>query len=130
MDKRFSTPEKLEARLLSRRRITAGGCWEWTASRFPDGYGQVSYKDWPYRVHRVAAALWLGFREGLLKSTDGLTADMSIVLHTCDNPICFNPAHLRVGTMRENIEDRDAKGRHVKGWRRIRIEGHWRFVPQ
>jgi hypothetical protein len=33
------------------------------------------------------------------------------VLHRCDNRLCCNPAHLFVGTQRENIRDMMAKGR-------------------
>jgi hypothetical protein len=36
--------------------------------------------------------------------------DMS-VLHTCDNPICFNPAHLYLGTNDDNIEDKVTRER-------------------
>ena len=32
-------------------------------------------------------------------------------MHTCDNPECCNPAHLRIGTQRENIADMHTKGR-------------------
>lgn len=32
-------------------------------------------------------------------------------MHTCDNPPCCNPAHLRCGTQKENIEDKYTKGR-------------------
>src|SRR5581483_5338129 len=31
----------LSPRLRSKIRVAADGCWEWTASRRPDGYGQV-----------------------------------------------------------------------------------------
>ena len=34
-----------------------------------------------------------------------------IIMHTCDNPICVNPDHLRVGTQRQNVEDMIAKDR-------------------
>lgn len=42
---------------------------------------------------------------------NGPVPDDQVVMHTCDNPACVNPAHLRVGTQIENICDRDAKGR-------------------
>lgn len=33
------------------------------------------------------------------------------VMHTCDNPQCINPEHLRLGTNMDNILDKIAKGR-------------------
>lgn len=35
----------------------------------------------------------------------------AVVMHTCDVPACVNPAHLRVGSQRENIHDAIGKGR-------------------
>lgn len=37
-----------------------------------------------------------------------------IVLHTCDNPICCNPSHLRIGTHRDNSDDKVKKDRQAK----------------
>ena len=36
-----------------------------------------------------------------------------VILHTCDNPACFNPEHLLLGTIGDNNKDRDNKGRTV-----------------
>lgn len=34
-----------------------------------------------------------------------------VVMHTCDNPRCINPDHLRAGTQSENVQDMLRKGR-------------------
>ena len=41
-----------------------------------------------------------------------------VVMHTCDNPSCFNPNHLTVGTQSDNILDCIRKGRYRGGRKR------------
>lgn len=75
-------------------------CWEWTMSR-SNGYGQTSNYG---PAHRLAYEVFVGpIPEGLH------------ILHSCDNPPCCNPTHLRAGTSKENARDRIARGRNNGG---------------
>lgn len=85
-------------------------CWEWAGSRHYKGYGQVGYSGKMLKAHRVSYELATGRRP----------PDELVVMHTCDNPPCVNPSHLRLGTYSDNALDMFAKGRAV----RARGEGH------
>ena len=82
----------------------SGDCWLWKHSTFHNGYGQFKVQERNLRAHRVA---W--------EITHGGIPDGLFVLHSCDNPRCCNPAHLRLGTHRENMADMQRKGRAAAG---------------
>lgn len=75
-------------------------CWDWNASMFSDGYGQF----WWEGVNRHASrlAFMLAYKRH---------AGDKLVCHACDNPPCCNPAHLFLGTTRDNAADMVQKGR-------------------
>src|SRR5690242_6357246 len=76
-------------------------CWEWNGARSARGYGKKKIMFRDYTTHRLAYA-W---------ANGPIPAGM-LVMHTCDNPPCCNPRHLRLGTHLDNQRDKAAKGRH------------------
>lgn len=82
-----------------------GDCWPWTGAKTSKGYGAIQQcgKGSPMLLaHRASYE----FSAGPIES--GL-----YILHSCDNPGCVNPAHLRAGTQSENIAEAFAKGRKL-----------------
>jgi hypothetical protein len=88
-------------------RIDASGgplaCHEWQGSVNNSGYGIITIVGHNILAHRAMHAF----------STGDATSE--VVMHTCDNPRCCNPRHLRSGTHQENSDDKLAKGRWNKG---------------
>jgi hypothetical protein len=83
---------------------TEAECWDWTGARTNRGYGV--YAPLPgvlLRTHRVAYALH-----------NGSIDESLFVCHKCDNPSCCNPAHLFLGTPKDNVKDMISKGRGSK----------------
>lgn len=75
-------------------------CWEWIGAVSHSGYGVISFNGTNKGAHRVSYELCKGqIHEGMH------------VLHSCDNPKCVNPNHLRSGTPSENIQEAFDKGR-------------------
>lgn len=79
-------------------------CWEWHGYRQPSGYGR--FGSGRHRTRMMA------HRFALILSGRYPTEDRSFALHSCDNPACVNPSHLRWGSAAENTADMMARGRH------------------
>ena len=97
--------ERLKRRIKINQK---NGCWEWLGAKYSNGYGAITItvdgKPRAKLTHRISYEVFCGpIPEGLC------------VLHKCDNPKCINPAHLFVGTYKDNMQDAKAKGRVASG---------------
>jgi len=110
----------VEKLIALRRVVPETGCWEWTGVVLRNGYGATSYKGRHHMVHRVSAALYRGFDIDL----------PMFILHRCDNPPCFNPDHLFVGTPADNYVDSINKERQVTIGQKGQATWNGRFTPE
>lgn len=83
-----------------------GECWEWFANKNGAGYGLL----WDYeRRRKILAHRYSYERHHGVSLPAGIGV---VIMHTCDNPACVNPAHLVAGTIRANAKDMVQKGRN------------------
>lgn len=78
------------------------GCWIWIACKDKDGYGLVQDGRKVRRAHRVSYEMFVS------EDLEG-----KILLHSCDNPSCVNPSHLKAGSHSDNQRDASLKCRHA-----------------
>ncbi len=79
-------------------------CWFWLGSCSSNGYGRFMMRGLKnLTAHRASYMLF-----------KGEIPDDKCVCHSCDIKYCVNPDHLWLGTSKDNVRDRDDKGR--TGW--------------
>jgi hypothetical protein len=85
-----------------------GSCLVWTGALNDKdkskGYGVMKVHGRTRFVHQLAYELYKGD-----------IPSGKIVRHTCDNRLCCEPAHLILGTHKDNTSDMVARGRSAKG---------------
>jgi len=80
----------------------ADDCWPYIGHCNSFGYGLHQHNGKQIRAHRLA----------LYEKSGPAPTDKPFALHSCDNPPCCNPAHLRWGSQADNNADKLSRGRH------------------
>lgn len=104
MSRKYGPRKKQDLAARLWRRVAKGdGCWLWTGATFKaTGYGQIRVNGTSVTAHRVAYQVANG----------PITVGLS-VCHRCDVRLCCNPAHLFLGTAKDNAADMVQKGRYT-----------------
>jgi hypothetical protein len=87
-------------RILNKSYFSNNGCWIFNGTKNFSGYGRISFKGKPHRIHRLIYSM-----------INGEVSKKIEVCHKCDNTSCFNPDHLFSATHKENMIDMVNKGR-------------------
>ena len=84
--------------------MSISDCNLWLWGQDSSGYGVLRFNGKPERAHR---AIW--------RMYNGEIPNDLLVRHKCDNRLCTNLDHLELGTIQDNVNDREDRGRGSKG---------------
>lgn len=104
-------------------------CWPWLGYCHPGGgYGMF----WDRKRRRMVNAHRFSYElanDVCLFKPKGVFGAVDIVIcHSCDNPPCVNPAHLRADSQSANVKEAVEKGRWTA--KRGEANGNTRFPPE
>ena len=100
----------MKQRILSRVDIV-GECWIWNGAKKGSGlksYGHLTVGSRTDGSRKTVSAHRFSYEVFIGEIPDG-----HCVCHTCDTPSCVNPSHLFIGTIQDNVNDREFKGRNT-----------------
>ncbi|QNJ55926.1 HNH endonuclease [Microbacterium phage Rasputia] len=90
-------------------------CWPWTGRVSDKGYAVLKLTGG--KIQRISRFL-LGLKLG----------DRRVARHTCDNPVCVNPAHIVEGTSKQNTQDMEERGRQKGRFETGNYPARWKKV--
>lgn len=106
------------------------GCWLWTGPRHggTGTYGVivVSY-NYDFATKRSIKHTTMAHRYSW-QLHFGIIPEGLLVCHSCDVPLCVNPSHLFLGTIQDNMTDRNRKSRQAQHERHGRAKLSWEQV--
>lgn len=107
------TAEQMIAHMLRNRVVTKAGCWIWKGTKRNSRYKRIMFDRKAISAHRLS---FLFLKREFLGENH--------VLHDCDNPPCFNPAHLHAGTLKMNSQECVLRNRHRNSRKEKCKRGH------
>ena len=89
------------------------GCHIWINGKSSNGYGNIRNNGKKVAAHRASYTIY-----------NGPIPHGMVVCHSCDVPLCVNPAHLFLGSYSDNTKDSVNKNRHANCKKTHCPQGH------
>jgi len=99
--------EKVKVRFLRFvNKRSENECWNWNGRM----YGRTGRGEYRCRKNGIAIRLYSHRAAWILANKRDVPKGLQ-VLHSCNNPLCCNPNHLRAGTQLDNLNQMRRQGR-------------------